>query len=572
MIPCGNPSLTHPNSVKRQRGKRAVSCRFVLLTCCVTLLSETVLFASGPLVRDIRVSHDSVELVWEGSPGSVYTIESAEYLAPRAAFAPLVENIPAIGILTTNSVPLGPDFWRYFRVLEQGGSPNRFGKVVLISDFHLSPFLNRATTEALVTNDITLWDGLFSTTTNGFFTPDATGSKTTTPLLFNSALNNARGTCPHPDAVIFPGDFPYHGFISWYTNITQTSDVQTGKALLIKTIAYCLMKIRQSFPAAPVYFALGNNDTFGADYDMAATGDEFYAETAPLLYDGPLTNVLSYAAFAATYTNSGNYTAPFGRGDIITLQSTYFSANYPRGLAPGTNQLAYLEAQLQKSAAANRPVWLLLHIPPGVNPMATWGYWKSNATDTVTTDWDSGFLAPFCAIVARYTNTISGVFCGHYHLRDWRLISDPVNSNAIATVQTATGLLFDHGNNPGFTILTYDRNTLGLVNESTYSLDYATWYGSLDSAASWSVRYNQNQGYNIPDLAPSNLLSAWTAMRATNTGGFSYYNNEYIGGRTPLICTASNWPVYYNTIRWTIPQQFLDNARSGSNTVKGVTH
>jgi hypothetical protein len=137
MIPCGKPSLTHPNGVKRQRCKRAVSCRFVLLTCCVTLFSETVLFASGPLVRDIRVSHDSVELVWEGAPGSVYTIESAEYLAPRTAFAPLVENIPTIGIFTTNSVPLGPDLWRYFRVLEQGGGTNRLGKVVLISDFHL---------------------------------------------------------------------------------------------------------------------------------------------------------------------------------------------------------------------------------------------------------------------------------------------------------------------------------------------------------------------------------------------------------------------------------------------------
>ena len=243
MTKCGKASLPHSDSVKRQGGKLAISCHFLLLTFWITLCSESVLFASDPLVRDIRVSHNGVELVWQGSTGSVYTIESAEYLAPYETFAPLVENIPATGILTTNRLPLGPDLCRYFRVLEQGSASNRLGKVVLISDFHLSPFLNRATTEALVTNDITSWDGLFSATTNGFFTPDATGQQATTPLLFNSALNNARGACPYPDAIIVPGDFPYYNFISWYTNITQTSDVQEGKNLLVKTIAYSLYTV-----------------------------------------------------------------------------------------------------------------------------------------------------------------------------------------------------------------------------------------------------------------------------------------------------------------------------------------
>ena len=533
----------------------------MLLTGCITLFSEVALVASDLRVQDIQVSHDGVQLVWEGTPGGIYTIESAEYLAPYDTFAPLLENIPATGILTTNNFPLGPDPYRYFRVMEQGSDANRLGKVVLMSDFHMSPFLNRATTEALVTNDISLWDGLFATTTNGFFTRDATGDRTTTPLLFNSALSNARAACPHPDAIIVPGDFPYYNFISLYTNITQTSDVQQGKDLLVKTIKYSLMKIRQAFPNAPVYFALGNNDTFLGDYDIATSGDEFYTRTAEVFYDGPFTNVLDYAAFTATYTNTGNYSAPFGRGGIITLQSLYFSINYPRSLDAGSNQLTCLEAELQKSAATNRHVWLLFHIPPGINAYATWSHWQTNDTNYVATDWHPEFLTSFCAIVSRYTNTISGIFCGHYHNRGWQLLSDPVNSNAVATVQISNGLLFNHGNNPGITILTYDRNTLALVSENTYSLDYTTWYGSLDSAAPWSIRYSQNQGGRIPDLGPSSLLSAWTAMRATTSDGFRSYNNEYSGGRTPLLCTASNWPVYYNTIRWTTPQQFLDNAR-----------
>ncbi len=510
-------------------------------------------------VREIRVAPARVELAWEGPTGSIYTIKAAEYLAPYDTFAPLVENIPAAGIFTSNNFPRGPDPSRYYRVIEQGGATNRLGKIVLMSDFHLSPFLNRATTEALATNDVSLWDGYFAATTNGYFTPDATRLNTDSPLLLNSAIANAHAACPNPDAILVPGDFPDYLFIDSYNYITETNDAPKGKVLFVKTTQYALMKIRQTFPNAPVYFALGNNDTYSNDYDIAPEGDEYYTNTAPVFYQGPFTNLLSYTDFAATYTNTGNYTAPFGRGDIISLESLYFSSSYPNGPAPGSNQLVYLETELLKSAASNRHVWLLFHIPPGIDANATWSHWQTGDTAYVSTDWAPGFIAPFCEIVSRYTNTISGIFCGHYHDRGWHLLSDPVNSNVIATVQIANGLLFNHGNNPGFSVLTYDRQTLALINESTYSLDYATWYGSLDTNASWSLRYSMNQGNQIADLSAASLLPIWSGMRSSTSDGFNYFNSEYTGGRTPLTCTASNWPVYYNAIRWTLPQQFLDN-------------
>ncbi len=206
---------------------------------------------------------------------------------------------------------------------------------------------------------------------------------------------------------------------------------------------------------------------------------------------------------------------------------------------------------------------MIFHIPPGIDATSTLSQWQSGNTNNVTTDWDPGFLAPFCKIVSRYTNTISGIFCGHYHDRFWRLLSDPVNSNVVATVQISNGLLFNHGNNPGFSVLTYDRQTLALIDENTYSIDYNTWYGSLDTNASWSLRYSMNQGNKVADLSKAGLLGVWSGMRSSASEGFNYFNGEYTGGRAPLTCTASNWPAYYNAIRWTLPQQFLDNVRAG---------
>ncbi len=265
----------------------------LLLAFCMAGFSGNALSADVFSVREIRLSQAGVELAWEATTGNVFTIESAGYLAPYDTFAPLVENITATGSFTTNNFPCGPDASRYYRVIEQGGATNRLGKVVLISDFHLSPFLDRATTEALVTNNVSLWDGYFAATTNGYFTPDATHIKTASPLLLNSALANARAACPNPDAILVPGDFPDYIFIASYTNIAKNSDVQKGKELFVKTTQYALMKIRQSFPNAPVYFALGNVDTYSIDSDMAPSGDDYFTNTAPVFYEGPFTNLIS---------------------------------------------------------------------------------------------------------------------------------------------------------------------------------------------------------------------------------------------------------------------------------------
>jgi hypothetical protein len=127
-------------------------------------------------------------------------------------------------------------------------------------------------------------------------------------------------------------------------------------------------------------------------------------------YDGAFTNLLTRDAFVSTFTNSGAYTAPFGTGDVISLQTLYFSINYPNGMEAGSNQLAYLEERLQAAESAGRPVWILLHIPPGIDPYATWTQWAGGNTNVVVTDWVEGFIAPFCSLVSTYSNTIAGLF------------------------------------------------------------------------------------------------------------------------------------------------------------------
>ncbi|NCD34875.1 MAG: hypothetical protein EOL87_15845 [Spartobacteria bacterium] len=517
----------------------------------------TLGFTVPVILLDISMDETNTSLIWQGPTGHTYTVESTSVLGTNDAFSPLIEGLSGTNLLQKQVLPKASDPTRFYRIIPTNSTR---GNVLLISDFHLSPFVSQPVASLLNATPVENWDVLFATATNGLFTADATGYKTTSPLLLQSVLTNAYGLCPQPDAVIVPGDFPYYYLKNFYTNLVPDGTIEQGKEIILKTVEYACLKIRQTFPDAPIYFALGNNDTYLNDYDIAASGDAFYRDTADVFYQGAFTNLMPRATFTASYTNCGAYTAPFSDGQLITLQSLYFSANYPNGWEPASNQLVYLETQLQTAENAGKPAWLMLHIPPGIDPYATWSQWKSGHTNAAITDWNPDFIEPFCQLISTYSNTVKGIISGHYHNRGWQVISDPVTSNAVAPLQIADGIIYNHGNNPGATILTYDRSTLEIQHENTFCADVTKYTGSLDATIPWNLRFSQNDAFNIADLTAASLESAWEAMSDFTSPNAAFYNAAYSGGRAPYAMNATNWIVYYNGIRYTLPEQFIDAA------------
>jgi CubicO group peptidase (beta-lactamase class C family)/pimeloyl-ACP methyl ester carboxylesterase len=513
-------------------------------------------FSVPLLVRKLDMNPPNVELIWQGPTGAVVSVEAAPYLAGHDTFAPLVEGIAFTNTLQREVFPAGPDAGRVFRVTEPTSPTNGVGQLLHISDFHLSPFVDAAILPDLVAQPIAQWDALFAVATNGLFTHDASGWKTTSPLLLESALLNARAAAPNPDAVFFTGDLIDYEIIQTYTNLVPGGTPGEGRTLVLKTAQYVHGKLVEAFPNAPIFVALGNNDTYLGDYDIEEAGDAFYADTAAAFHAGALTNLIAYDAFTATYTNAGHYAVPFGNGNVVVVQTAYLSARYPRGTASGWAQLEHLELALQAATAANSPAWIVLHIPPGINPYDTWRQQQAGDPDAAATDWDEDFLESFCQIVAAHTDVVAGIFAGHYHNRSWQLIADPATTNAVAAMQIANGILYNHGNNPGFTVFAYDRTSLAILAENTYSLDVAVHTGGHDPDVPWSIRYSQNQGYGIPDLSVASLEGAWNGMAVFEFSSAGHYNAEYSGGRMPLAMNPTNWPVYYNAIRFTTPTQF----------------
>jgi len=515
--------------------------------------------ADVPLrLLEVWMAEGGFSLAWQGNSNTMFTIESASRLDIPHAFVPSVTNIPSNGAVNSFTYPPGPDAKQYYRILEENGaSSNRFGRVVFFSDLHMSPFASAAIVDQLMTAEVGHWDSILAAATNGYYTADASEVAATTPMMYASALSNAVAVCPRPDAVLFLGDFRYYDLWDLYADVTGDPDPDHWKILSIHMLEYILYKANQTFPGVPVYCVLGNNDTFLEDYDITV-GDAYLATSAPAFFQYGLSGVTDFASFSATFTNAGHYSAPFGAGEIIALETTFLSPKYPGDMSAGSNQLAYLETRLAACQAAGTPVWVLQHIPPGVNAFETWQHWETGQTTVAQSDWEEPFVKQYNQLIADYRDTVSGIFCGHYHNRGWEMASDPATSNATVGIQIMNGLLFNHGNNSGFTVMTYDRETLVPVREISYNLDYDEHVGQTQ-AVFWSDRYSMNEAYGIPDFTAASLLLAWSNMTAAGSSGFEAYRSQYNGGRQPYSIQSNQWPVYHGVIRWLQEDQFLQN-------------
>ncbi|MEI7436034.1 MAG: hypothetical protein WCL16_04405 [bacterium] len=526
----------------------------------LTALATGTTVSSGPQISAFTKAGQSLTLSWQGDSNSntTFAIDTASDLMQSNAFAPYRTHVPAGGVITTCTNPLPPDPGLFYRVVDEQAAPtNPLGRVVVFSDLHLSPFASHAIVTNLVASPVSAWDAILARDTNGYCSVDATGMSTANPLLWQSALANGQAACPSPDAVLILGDFEYYHFKEYYQLITGDMSEPGHQQFLTKMYGYILMKTAAAFPNTPIYPCLGNNDTFTNDFGISV-GEDFLAATAPLFYQYGLTGLVSYTDFTATYTNGGNYAAPFGRGTIVALESIFMSPRSPCNDVPGSNQLAYLSGQLAACKEGGRGVWILSHIPSGVRAEDTWDHWKTGDVNYVETNWRPDFQDPFNSLVAMYPDTVGGMLCGHYHLRTWQIANDPATSNATVAIQIMGGLLDNHGDNPAFTVLTYERATLRILRETTYALPKPQYAGKTGPAV-WNVLLSMDRGYGLPDLSAASLLTAWSNMAAVGSAGYNFFLSEYTTGLTPYTPTPTNWPLYRGELRWINAQQFKAN-------------
>jgi hypothetical protein len=157
--------------------------------------------------------------------------------------------------------------------------------------------------------------------------------------------------------------------------------------------------------------------------------------------------------------------------------------------------LAWLEAELAAAKEAQERVWLLYHIPPGIDGYATLR--RGACPGTMIPMWDQAHAAAFLALLKRYAGTVTASFAGHTHMDDFRLIGDAEGRYGFALITPAVSPIF--GQNPAFRVVNYDAAG-GILDQTTYdltNLPQAT-FAAGGVSPEWRAEYTFTWQWSLP--------------------------------------------------------------------------
>jgi sphingomyelin phosphodiesterase acid-like 3 len=424
--------------------------------------------------------------------------------------------------------------------------------VPVFSDVHFQPFIdpfaangtypNPATTPAnqllvaqLDTADPSDWPAIFGGTLNSTNTvPSALGTDTNYALLTLAlaSIKQNLGTSP---AVLFTGDFLGHGVDQFYSAYSGNILSTKVNAFVDKTLTFVLQQIRAAVGAIPVYFALGNCDS----YTGSGPDPVFLSNNAQQLYALALNGAGNQQDVISSLTNGGYYSIePAGMNLMIIALNTF--ALSPLVVANPTMinaQFAWFDAKLAEASAAGKKVWLLMHAPTGADEGTTGNV--SNDTGQIaaaTMMWVDSNQTTFMGIIEKYPGVIAMSLAGHTHMDEFRLMS-PDNALAITA-----GISPFFGNNPAYKIFTLDSLSLAPTDYSAVNCNLL----AKPLPSQFTNYYTFSQVYDLKGPLAASLAELFPALVAWSSADTqNYWAAFYSGNPTANPITKLNWPVYW---------------------------
>ncbi|MGH7114469.1 MAG: metallophosphoesterase, partial [Stellaceae bacterium] len=338
-----------------------------------------------------------------------------------------------------------------------GAASEPTSHLLVMSDIHFDPMAQPRLVDRLAAAEPEKWRAIFQSA--GDRRPAQYGSDTNWSLLA-SALQQMRRASPHPAMVLLPGDFLAHQFRQKFDAAAHARSTADYRGFVRKTMEFLARQFEHEFPATPILPVLGNNDADCGDYRLQANGP-FLADTLPIVRAllGPAVGPAGRGpGFAHDWTSYGNAAVTVHGLRVLLVNTVFFSRSYRNACAssadvdPGQATIRWLAAELAAARRAHRPVWLVYHIPPGIDGYATWR--KGACPDHILPMWDARYAQPFNDLVRRYRDTIAASFAGHTHMDDFRLTGDGGSDSGFVLITPALSPIF--GQNPAFRTVVFD--------------------------------------------------------------------------------------------------------------------
>jgi len=453
-------------------------------------------------------------------------------------------------------------FYPIAALAQSPSEPATTAPALLLSDIHLDPFHDPAKFSGLRAAPAVAWAAILyapaSPTQAADFAhlQETCGTKgiDTPPALFQSSLRAEQQKQPHPLFATVSGDLMAHQFDCRFHTLAPTATAADYAAFAAKTVAFIALQLRETFPGTPIYLALGNNDSGCKDYREDPNSAFLQADAASFSADS-LTPA-NRQAILQNFSQLGDYTvtlpAPIAHTRLIVMQDIFESKRYTSCSGattddPTTKQIAWLRSQLTAARAAHEHVWVMAHIPPGIDSYANFAKHR----DVCGGKDPEMFLATtaLATTLADFPDVIRLALFGHTHMDEFRAFTTPNGTIPAKLVPSITPV---NGNNPAFTIAEIDPTTATLKDYAVYAASNQT---GIDTK--WSKEYRYSTTYHLPDLSgPSlaKLTASFVADKSGNTAASKAYQKFfYVGepgaaqGISSMMKAAAMqivWPTY----------------------------
>jgi sphingomyelin phosphodiesterase acid-like 3 len=401
------------------------------------------------------------------------------------------------------------------------------------------------------------------------------GTDTSYPLLA-SALAQMRAHAAEARFVTVSGDLMAHQFDCKYKALFPQASPEDYRTFVEKTIAFVIAELDGVAPNARVYVALGNNDSDCGDYQLD-DGGPFLADIAPrVLRSVP---ERQHAEAMESFKQGGYYSvmlpAPVEHTRLLVLNDVFLSpwhancAGKPDAAA-GDAELAWLAQQLDKARAAKEHVWVMGHIPPGVDAYSTLSHGVKCPANPPVMFLATDKLAQ--ELTGAGDEIRLGIFA-HAHTDEIKLLEPEAQiasgaasdagtggrgkaAAAAVAVKMVSSISPINGNNPSFTIAEVNPATAELADYRVFAASNQTGTGE------WAELYDFDRVYGEKSFsteAVRRVLGEFAADRAAKSAASQNYVHDFLTGR-PDILLPLVWPQYVCTLSHATASGYADCA------------
>lgn len=440
-------------------------------------------------------------------------------------------------------------------------------RVLMVSDIHFDPFWDPAKVKELAASPVEKWSAILG----GMNSPDqaerfaalqktchATGIDADYALLASS-MQAMRADAAGTRFVLVSGDLLAHEFSCKYDAVVPQATADGYNAFAAKTLEFVMDRLRSAFPGVPVFAALGNNDSGCGDYRLDP-GGPFLRTIAPTLSgDFPAAE----RGKARRDISTGGYysvllPAPMERTRLLVLDDLFMSREYSScsgkpDRVPAAEQVAWLRRQLEQARREHEKVWMMAHIPPGINPFSTIPKMKKVCAGAAPEMFLSSDL--LARTMAEFGDVVRLAVFAHTHMDELRLLRPPGEGGAgrPVAVKMVPSISPVHENEPAFVVASVNPDSAILKDYRVVAASNGTGVGT-----EWHEEYDFDGAYGQKDFSEKSVKRLIADFgddgEAKMAASEEYLRNYYAGDRSALLRLF--WPQYTCALANDTPEGF----------------